>query len=350
MFHTKLLFYSGQDRPEYFLPRILEHVVRVTEESVLVSEVWETFSKKHQLLYVVPTESFVPPPLPSSLVLVNDVKITVISFNYSEVYILPPSIDLPANLELVQSLNRIKNDPLLLCCPLCFFFPTASFTDSLSIFSRQSIPTDVYLQITDMSGYVEVCIYGSDLTAKSLYYDLQLELKPYLIGRLCLDPFAYLFVHLSHHDLTISTAESVTGGMLADLITRVPGIKDYFKGGVVAYANDSKTKVLEVDKEVVDLYGPVSEEVSKLIAVNIRKKFGTRVGVGITGFASSPTINHPVGTVFVSVALGLEEGDVVEVRKFLFGGCRKEIMRRAVMGSLYLIHETIDSHFVHRIP
>ncbi len=108
---------------------------------------------------------------------------------------------------------------------------------------------------------------------------------------------------LIQNNLTVSTAESCTSGLLASRLTDVPGSSKYFKGGSVCYSNDLKINDIGVDKDLIERYGAVSEEVAESLAKNIAKKNNTDIGIGITGIAGpgGGTEKKPVGLVFVGI-------------------------------------------------
>jgi nicotinamide-nucleotide amidase len=105
------------------------------------------------------------------------------------------------------------------------------------------------------------------------------------------------------HNLTISTAESCTAGMLAARLTDVAGSSTYFKGGSVCYSNELKINDVGIKKDLIDRYGAVSEEVAGALAKNIAQKNNTDIGIGITGIAGPDggTEKKPVGLVFVGI-------------------------------------------------
>ncbi|MGE5844381.1 MAG: nicotinamide-nucleotide amidohydrolase family protein, partial [Syntrophaceae bacterium] len=111
---------------------------------------------------------------------------------------------------------------------------------------------------------------------------------------------------LTKKKLTISVAESLRGGLIADRITNVPGSSAYFERGVVTYSNRSKTELLGVPDEIIREHGAVSREVAVLMAEGVRKKSGTDIGVSTTGIAgpAGGTDKKPVGTVFIAVSDG----------------------------------------------
>ena len=128
---------------------------------------------------------------------------------------------------------------------------------------------------------------------------------------------------LTERKLTISVAESLTGGLVADRITNVPGSSAYFERGVVTYSNRSKTELLGVHEDVIRQHGAVSREVAVLMAEGVRRASGTDIGVSTTGIAgpSGGTDQKPVGTVFVAVS----DGTRTICRDFLFKWERRRI-------------------------
>jgi nicotinamide-nucleotide amidase len=109
---------------------------------------------------------------------------------------------------------------------------------------------------------------------------------------------------LTTNRATISTAESCTGGLLAERLTRIPGSSTYFLGGVVSYSNERKTAWTEVPAELIASKGAVSAEVAVALAEGIRRSVGSTFGVGITGIAGpgGGSEEKPVGTVYIALA------------------------------------------------
>lgn len=128
---------------------------------------------------------------------------------------------------------------------------------------------------------------------------------------------------LRNKRMTLSTAESCTGGLLSSRITDIPGSSSYFIGGVVAYSNEIKKKILDVKEEDLKNFGAVSEPVVKQMAEGIRRVFGTDFGIGISGIAgpNGGTPEKPVGTVYLSLAFE----EKTKVYKKFFTGSRKDI-------------------------
>ena len=140
---------------------------------------------------------------------------------------------------------------------------------------------------------------------------------------------------LSMGGSTLSVAESCTGGRVGWRLTRVPGSSDYFKGGVIAYSDDLKRRLLGVKAAVLNKHGAVSEETALMMARGVREKCATDYGLAITGVAGpgGGTKKKPVGTVFVAVAGGAGE----RVRELRLGGGRGGIRRAACQAALELL-------------
>ena len=117
-----------------------------------------------------------------------------------------------------------------------------------------------------------------------------------------LDEAVHLF--LSEHELTIATAESCTGGSLASRFTTYPGASRYYKGSVVAYANDIKVKLLNVEDDLLIEKGAVSEEVTEEMAKSALKLFDVDIAIGVSGILgpTGGSIEKPVGTICATIA------------------------------------------------
>jgi nicotinamide-nucleotide amidase len=141
--------------------------------------------------------------------------------------------------------------------------------------------------------------------------------------------------------LTLATAESCTGGMVASRLTSVPGASDVFVGSVVAYANGVKEAGLGVSAELIAEHGAVSEEVAAAMAAGARARLGADVAVAVTGVAGpgggSP--EKPVGLVFAH-AVGPDGTKTVRTE---LPGDREMIRGRATAASLHLVRRLLES-------
>jgi len=125
---------------------------------------------------------------------------------------------------------------------------------------------------------------------------------------------------LKKRNLTIATAESCTGGLIAHTLTNVSGSSDYFDRGIVSYSNRAKMELLGVPDSMIKKYGAVSEQVALAMADGIRVKSGVDIGMATTGIAgpTGGTKEKPVGLVYVAISTA----NKTEVKKFLFSGSR----------------------------
>lgn len=146
---------------------------------------------------------------------------------------------------------------------------------------------------------------------------------------------------------TLTTAESCTGGLLAERLTRVAGSSAYFLGGVVTYSNELKTALLGVEAEAIAAHGAVSEPVARAMAEGVRTRYGSDYGAGITGVAGPDggTEEKPVGTVHLAVA-----GPAgVKHRRVRFIGDREKIRWQASQLVLEMLRRLL-LHFSPRDP
>jgi nicotinamide-nucleotide amidase len=144
---------------------------------------------------------------------------------------------------------------------------------------------------------------------------------------------------LAERQRTLAVAESVTGGLLGARLTNVPHSSDVFLGGLITYTNAAKRELLGIPSELLDRHGAVSDAVARQMAVGVRQRFGTALGVGITGLAGpgGGTEEKPVGLVFVGIAAA----DRVEAREYRFLGSRGDIRQRAATVALEEIRRTL---------
>jgi nicotinamide-nucleotide amidase len=147
---------------------------------------------------------------------------------------------------------------------------------------------------------------------------------------------------LKQNNLTISTAESCTGGYLSHRLTSIPGSSAYFKGSIIAYDNAVKTEMLNVDEELLKKYGAVSEEAVSKMAENCKKLFNTDYALATSGIAgpTGGSIEKPIGTVWVAIATPastitkkLQLGDgrqrvIAETGLHIFNMLRKQLLNK----------------------
>jgi nicotinamide-nucleotide amidase len=132
--------------------------------------------------------------------------------------------------------------------------------------------------------------------------------------------------------LRLATAESCTGGLVGELVTRVPGSSVSYVGGVVAYSNDVKLRLLGVDRAVLARHGAVSGPVARHMALGACRALGAELGIAVTGIAGpgGGTKQKPVGLVWTAVALGGK----ATARRHRFAGSRQAVRQRAAATAL----------------
>ncbi len=137
---------------------------------------------------------------------------------------------------------------------------------------------------------------------------------------------------------TISTAESLTAGLLSASFCNIAGSSRWFLGGVICYSNQAK-EMLGVDVDFIEKHGAVNCKTAYALAKNVSKKFNTDIGVSLTGIAgpSSDEKNTPIGTVHI----GFFSNDDSECQKFSIKGNRNQIRERAADEAIKMIFKKI---------
>ena len=152
---------------------------------------------------------------------------------------------------------------------------------------------------------------------------------------------AQVLVLCRERGLTLSAAESITGGLIAKRLTDVPGASQVFLGGVVSYTNEVKNHVLGVPASLLEACGAVSEPVARAMAMGVRVLTGSDLAVAVTGLAGpdGDDRGNPVGTVFA--ALSAPEG--VFVRRLALNGDRERIRTLTAHHALDLLRRYLTN-------
>jgi nicotinamide-nucleotide amidase len=142
--------------------------------------------------------------------------------------------------------------------------------------------------------------------------------------------------------LTLSVAESCTGGLIGNLLTNVPGSSGYFVGGVIAYGNQAKMDLLGVSKQSLDTHGAVSDPVAREMAVGVRRALKADLGLSVTGIAGPDggTEEKPVGTVHI----GLAYRDQLFSGKYRFWGKRDQNKMNSAVMALDWVRRVLNGH------
>ena len=146
---------------------------------------------------------------------------------------------------------------------------------------------------------------------------------------------------LVENKLKVATAESCTGGLIANRITNVSGSSEYFHMGVVTYSNSAKINLLNIPIDVIEKYGAVSEQTAIAMANGIKNLATTDFGLGVTGIAgpTGGSPEKPVGLVYIALAVDAE----VIYKKFNFSGTRLEIKQQTSDTALNMIIDYIKN-------
>ncbi len=144
---------------------------------------------------------------------------------------------------------------------------------------------------------------------------------------------------LTQRQLSISTAESCTGGKIASKFSDIPGASAFLKGGVISYATSAKADALGIDTKIIDRYSVVSAEITTEMAKKSLKMFNSDLAVATTGNAGpiKGDSEAEIGTVYIALA----DSKGVDVQKFSFGNQRERVTYKAVNKSLELIYDWI---------
>jgi nicotinamide-nucleotide amidase len=180
---------------------------------------------------------------------------------------------------------------------------------------------------------------GAEAEADALESGLAESLSRWLFARDERTIEEHVLALCRSRSLTLATAESCTGGLVAERLTRVPGSSDVFLGAIVAYADEVKAAQLGVPEELIREHGSVSAEVAAGMASGARQRLGADVAVGITGIAGpgGGTPEKPVGLCYVAA----ETPDAARVVDFSYPSDREAVRSRAAAAALHLVRRLL---------
>lgn len=153
-----------------------------------------------------------------------------------------------------------------------------------------------------------------------------------IIGRTTETEVAYM---LKKTAKTISTAESITGGLIASKLTSQPGSSEFFIGGIISYHNKVKVMDLGVSAAIIANQSPVSGDVAKAMAEGIRKRYRTDIGIASTGVAGPGTVSPPKPIGLTYIALATDQGTIVN--ELNLTGTRGEVREKAAAAALGML-------------
>ncbi|MFP4025878.1 MAG: nicotinamide-nucleotide amidohydrolase family protein [Thiohalospira sp.] len=246
---------------------------------------------------------------------------------------------------LVELKSRIKDFYILHKLILTQGLPESKLAEVLEEWENQ-LPQELSLAYLPSPGIIKLRITAKGKNRKNLetlineqVYLLEKTI-PDLICGYDNDKLEQIIGNLLiEKDATVSIAESCTGGNIGHLITSVSGSSSYFKGGLIAYSNDIKEKILGVDKRNIEIYGSVSKQIVEEMALVALELFNTDFSIATSGIAgpTGGTKEKPVGTTWIAVA---SRDQIVSV-KYVFGDQRDRNIQRTSLTALNLLQKLI---------
>lgn len=149
---------------------------------------------------------------------------------------------------------------------------------------------------------------------------------------------------LLRKNLTLSVAESCTGGLICHKLTTIPGISASLKEGIICYSNTSKIKRLGIPRKIIEKCGAVSSQICRLMAKNIVKSEQSDLGLAVTGIAgpSGGTASKPVGLIYIGICFRGK----ISVKKYNLHGKRTQIQQKAATIAFKLLNQIIKKYAV----
>jgi len=161
---------------------------------------------------------------------------------------------------------------------------------------------------------------------------------PFNLDKKISDLAEIVLTELKMKELTLSTAESATGGFFSHIITNIPGSSKNFLGGVVCYSAEAKNIFLDVDFDVINSFGAISIETTEALLNGVRNKMGSDMAVAITGVLGTKMEGKPSGLVYIGIGSRICNN----VFNFQFSGSRLSIKKQTVRKALQLLLEEIE--------
>ncbi len=207
---------------------------------------------------------------------------------------------------------------------------------------EDSLPTHIKLAYLPKYGTVRLRLSGTGMDKAVLEAEIDIFVQKIIailvqnvvnVGDISLEEL--ILQKLVANNATLSVAESCTGGYISHLFTSIAGSSQAFWGGVVAYDNSLKTKILNVPTNTIETQGAVSQEVVEAMALGALNTFNTTYAIACSGVAgpTGGTAEKPVGTVWIAIA----HKDKVIAKKFLFGNNRVTNIERTAAVALHLL-------------
>ncbi|MGI6491664.1 MAG: nicotinamide-nucleotide amidohydrolase family protein [Pelotomaculum sp.] len=232
-------------------------------------------------------------------------------------------------------------------------FKLSGLSETLVLEKLNDLATDHHTSIVCQTGPGEVRVIITIQAENSAFAEKQLEIVSLKV-RESLDEYIFACDEeiieesvghlLRQGSLTLATAESCTGGLIAARITDLPGSSDYFKGGVVAYTNEIKQKFLGVPADVLEEFSAVSSETACAMAEGIRTRAASDFGLSVTGIAgpSGDSPGKPVGLVYI----GFCTPEGVTSNRYIFPGNRNDVRQGTANTALNILKRYLEKQIL----
>lgn len=213
---------------------------------------------------------------------------------------------------------------------------------------ESNLPKSIRLAYLPSAGMVKLRLssYSEDPKMAKERINAEFNKLPAILGNILFGEGAstieeVIGIELAKRALTLSVAESCTGGYIAHMLTSVPGSSAYFKGGMVSYANSAKIELLGVEDQLIAKYGAVSEQVVLAMAQGAKQKFKTDYALATSGVAGPDggSEEKPVGTVWIALC----GPDGAKAHKFQFGRSRERNIRKSALMALDWLRKEVQS-------
>ncbi len=243
---------------------------------------------------------------------------------------------------LIEKFNLAKIEHRTL---ITLMVPESMLSKQLEPFEA-SLPENLKLAYLPSFNCVKLRLSASGNIVSSGFLDewflkLQTATHPHVFCTSDISPVSYISSLLLEKNISLSTAESCTGGFIANQFIQTPGISKIVSGSIITYSNEAKESELNVPHEILLEFGAVSEETARAMVNGVCEKFNSKLGIATTGIAgpTGGTDKKPVGTIFIAV----KYVDQILVRKYRLFGNRIQFMERANNCAMAMVKEILEN-------
>ncbi len=209
--------------------------------------------------------------------------------------------------------------------------------------SDVKMENDIEIAFLPQLGKVDIRVYGfNQQNFQETISSITKRISDYIYGHNNETILLLLHNKLLSSKLTLSIAESCTGGLIQSQVTSNPGSSNYFLGGLVSYSNEVKMNLLKLRENTLKRYGAVSRETAFEMVKNVQQLFSSDLAIAVTGIAGpgGGTREKPIGLVYVGVNIKGE----ISVKEFHFSGSRVQIQKKTAENALYLLLRKLNHH------